>query len=167
LHDPRIRENFIVRVFSFSRLQKELLGRKVRPGALVKFHTQNKFLLLSHSRKHYTALGKIVADVKKHPWNKVLASYAFTFMEALALKSTTKKHADVLFHMMGFFKKLLSKEEKADMLEAVEDYRQELLPLIFPVTLIRHYLKKHNVDYLQDQIYLNPHPKELMLRNHV
>ncbi len=167
LHDPRIKENFIVRVFSFSRLKNELLGSKAKPGALVNFHTKNKFLLLSHSRKHYSALGKIVAEVKKDPWNKVIASYAFIFMEALSLKSTTKKHTDVLMHMMGFFKKLLSKEEKADILEAIEDYRKELLPLIVPVTLIRHYVKKHKVDYLQDQVYLNPHPKELMLRNHV
>ncbi len=167
LTDPRFRENFIIRVFSFARLKSELLNRKARPGDIVKFHTRHKFLLLAHSRKHYQTLGKIVAEVKDHPWNRVLSSYIFAFMEALTLKSTPKKNTDVLMHMMGFLKKLLTKEEKKDLLDAIEDYRNELIPLIVPVTLVRHQVKKHNIEYLLDQVYLNPHPKELMLRNHV
>jgi uncharacterized protein YbgA (DUF1722 family)/uncharacterized protein YbbK (DUF523 family) len=167
LNDPGIRENFIVRVFSFNRLQTCLLQKKATSGTLVKFHTQHKFLLLGHSRKHYQALGRIVADAKGKAWSQVLQSYASTFMEALALKSTPKKNTDVLLHMMGFLKKLLSGAEKKDILETIEDYRQELIPLVVPLTLVRHYVKKFKIDYLQDQIYLNPHPKELMLRNHV
>jgi uncharacterized protein YbgA (DUF1722 family)/uncharacterized protein YbbK (DUF523 family) len=167
LHDPKIRENFIVRIFCFSRLKIELLNKKAKPGTLVKFHTQHKFLLLSHSRKHYQTLGKIVAEVKSNPWKTVLSTYIFTFMEALTLKSTPKKNTDVLLHMMGFLKKILTKGEKEGIFSAIEDYRNELLPLIVPVTLIRYQVKKHNIEYLLDQVYLNPHPKELMLRNHV
>ena len=88
-------------------------------------------------------------------------------MEALTYKSTPKKNTDVLLHMMGFLKKILTRSEKEDILATIEDYRKELLPLIVPVTLIRHQVNKYNVEYLLDQIYLNPHPKELMLRNHV
>ena len=88
-------------------------------------------------------------------------------MEALTSKSTPKKNTDVLLHMMGFLKKLLTKIEKEDILSTIEDYRSEILPLIVPVTLIRHQVKKHNIEYLHDQVYLNPHPKELMLLNHV
>ena len=88
-------------------------------------------------------------------------------MEAFSYKSTNKKNTDALLHMMGFFKKILPSEDKKDILDAIEDYRNELVPLIVPVTLIRHYVKKYEVTYLQDQVYLNPHPKELMLRNHV
>ena len=167
LRDPKIRENFIVRVFCYSRLKTELINKKTKPGTLVKFHTQHKFLLLSHSRAHYQTLGKIVAEVKNNQWDKVLSSYVFSFMEALTLKSTPKKNTDVLLHMMGFLKKILTKSEKEDILTAIEDYRNELLPLIVPVTLVRHQVKKHNIEYLLNQVYLNPHPKELMLRNHV
>ena len=88
-------------------------------------------------------------------------------MEALTSKSTPKKNTDVLLHMMGFLKKLLTKIEKEDILSAIEDYRSEILPLIVPATLIHHQVKKHNIEYLHDQVYLNPHPKELMLLNHV
>jgi uncharacterized protein YbgA (DUF1722 family)/uncharacterized protein YbbK (DUF523 family) len=167
LHDSKIKENFIIRVFSFFRLKNALLSKNAKPGTLVKFHTQHKFLILAHSRKHYQILGKIVAEVKKNPWNKVLASYIYSFMEAFSYKSTNKKNTDVLLHMMGFFKKLIPSEDRKDILDAIEDYRNELVPLVVPVTLIRHYVKKYEVNYLQDQVYLNPHPKELMLRNHV
>ncbi len=167
LNDPKIRENFIVRVFSFNRLQTSLLQKKAHHGTLVKFHTRHKFLLLAHSRKHYQTLGRIVANTKDSDWKLVLQSYVATFMEALALKSTPKKNTDVLLHMMGFLKKLLTSEEKKDILATIEDYRLELIPLIVPLTLVRHYVNKFKIEYLQDQYYLNPHPKELMLRNHV
>lgn len=166
LNDPRIRENFIVKVFSFFRLQ-ELFTKQFSLGALVKFHTQQKFLLLAHSRKHYDALGQLVAKPKSIKIEELKDRYGKIFMEALTFKATPKKNSDVLFHMMGFLKKILSKGEKEDILSTIEDYRKELLPLIVPVTLIRHQVNKHNIEYLKDQAYLNPHPKELMLRNHV
>jgi len=166
LNDPRIRENFIVKVFSFYRL-KNLFETGFSSGALVKFHTQHKFLLLAHSRKHYDSLGQLVAKPKSLKAEELKGNYGKVFMEALSLKSTPKKNTDVLLHMMGFLKKILTKGEKEDILSAIEDYRKELLPLIVPVTLIRHQVNKHNIEYLRDQVYLNPHPKELMLRNHV
>jgi len=166
LNDPRIRENFIVRVFSFKRFNL-LLNEKFSLGQWVKFHTQHKFLLLAHSRKHYDELGELVAHSKTIKPSELKKKYGELFMEALTSKSTPKKNTDVLLHMMGFLKKLLTKIEKEDILSTIEDYRSELLPLIVPVTLIRHQVKKHNIEYLRDQVYLNPHPKELMLLNHV
>ena len=166
LNDPRIRENFIVRVFSFKRFNL-LLNEKFSLGQWVKFHTQHKFLLLAHSRKHYDELGELVAHSKTIKPSELKKKYGELFMEALTSKSTPKKNTDVLLHMMGFFKKLLTKIEKEDILSTIEDYRSEILPLIVPVTLIRHQVKKHNIEYLHDQVYLNPHPKELMLLNHV
>ena len=166
LNDSRIRENFIVKVFSFYRLQN-LLKKGFSLGALVTFHTQHKFLLLAHSRKHYDALGQLVAKPKSLSVEVLKEKYGKIFMEAFSLKSTPKKNTDVLLHMMGFLKKILTKSEKEDILNTIEDYKNELLPLIVPVTLVRHQVKKHNIEYLQDQVYLNPHPKELMLRNHV
>jgi uncharacterized protein YbgA (DUF1722 family)/uncharacterized protein YbbK (DUF523 family) len=166
LNDPRIRENFIVRVFSFKRFNL-LLSEKFSLGQWVKFHTQHKFLLLAHSRKHYDELGELVAHSKTIKPLELKKKYGELFMEALTSKSTSKKNTDVLLHMMGFLKKLLTKIEKEDILSTIEDYRSEILPLIVPVTLIRHQVKKHNIEYLHDQVYLNPHPKELMLLNHV
>jgi uncharacterized protein YbgA (DUF1722 family)/uncharacterized protein YbbK (DUF523 family) len=166
LHDARIRENFITRVFAYHRLAHLLDGRLSRK-ALVEFHTAHKFLLLAHNRKHYDALGKLVANAKQFSPSELKQNYAEAFMQTLAFKTSAKKNADVLYHMLGFFKKLLSNVEKQDVIEAIEDYRNGLVPLIVPVTLIKHHVRRHKVAYLVDQVYLNPHPKELMLRNHV
>jgi uncharacterized protein YbgA (DUF1722 family)/uncharacterized protein YbbK (DUF523 family) len=166
LNDPRIRENFLVRVFCLHRFQR-LLKEKFSLGAWVEFHTQHKFLLLSHSRKHYDTLGKLIADAKSIKRSELKNRYGEIFMEALTLKSTPKKNTDVLLHMMGFLKKILTKGEKEYILHTIEDFRKELVPLIVPITLIRHQVNKHNIEYLKGQVYLNPHPKELMLRNHV
>jgi len=166
LTDLKIRENFIIRVFSFYRLKTVFEGEPNR-GDLVQFHTQNKFLLLAHSRKHYGILGKWIGDIKRIPWSRFKTDYSQVFMEALAYQSTPKKNADVLYHLLGFFKKHISPFEKKNLIETIEDFRKGHVPLIVPVTLIRHFVKKLRVEYLESQIYLNPHPKELMLRNHV
>ena len=166
LNDSRIRENFIAKVFSFYRLQN-LFKENFSIGRLVKFHTQQKYLLLAHSRKHYDILGQLVAKPKSLTIEDLKDRYGKIFMEALTFKATPKKNTDVLLHMMGFLKQILSKGEKADILSTIEDYRKELLPLIVPVTLIHHQVNKHNIEYLMNQVYLKPHPKELKLRNHV
>ncbi len=166
LNDFKIRENFLVRVFCFHRWQR-LLKEGFSIKTLVDFHTRHKFLLLSHSRKYYDALGKLVANAKSFKKRELQDQYVSLFMEALTYKSTPKKNTDVLLHMLGFFKKQLQKNEKENILKVIEDYRNELIPLIVPVSLMRHMVTIHNIKYLQDQVYLNPHPKELMLRNHV
>ena len=166
LHDPVIRENFIVRIFCFHRLQL-LVRKSFSIGSLVRFHTRHKFLILSHSRKKYDDMGELVANAKKIKTAELKTRYSKLFMAALTYKSTPKKNTDVLLHMTGFLKKILTREEKKNILSVIEDYRRELLPLVVPVTLIYHQVKKHNIEYLLDQVYLNPHPKELMLRNHV
>ncbi|MEE4243214.1 MAG: YbgA family protein, partial [Desulfopila sp.] len=81
-------------------------------------------------------------------------------------KPTFKTHVNVLMHMMGFFKKVLSADEKKELLEIIEEYRNHFVPLIVPVTLINHYARKYDESYLLKQYYLRPHPTELKLRNH-
>jgi len=166
LHDQATRENFIVRVFCFHRLQL-VVRKSFSIGSLVRFHTRHKFLILSHSRKKYDDMGELVANAKKIKTAELKTRYSKLFMAALTYKSTPKKNTDVLLHMVGFLKKILTREGKKDILSVIKDYRNELLPLVVPVTLIYHQVKKHNSEYLLDQVYLNPHPKELMLRNHV
>lgn len=166
LNDARLRENFIVRVFAYHRLQRLFRGRFSR-DAVVKFHTVHKYLLLAHSPKHYKMLGQLVAAVAKLPPAEFRTKYSESFMEALAVKTTTKKNVNVLQHILGYLKERLGPAEKEDILRVIEDYRDELVPLIVPITLLRHYIATFEVEYIRDQIYLNPHPKELMLRNHV
>jgi uncharacterized protein YbgA (DUF1722 family) len=112
-------------------------------------------------------LGKLVAEAKNIPQDQLYSQYQTLFMEALKLKSTIKKNINVLQHMMGYFKRDLSADEKQELLEVLDEYRGEYTPLIVPITLIKHYVRKYDQPYLKEQVYLNPHPVELKLRNHV
>jgi uncharacterized protein YbgA (DUF1722 family)/uncharacterized protein YbbK (DUF523 family) len=166
LHDPDLRENFLERLFSLKRWRDTLaLGPK--PGHLVDFHTRHKLLIMSHSPKHYQILGKLIAQLKEIPLPEFYEQYQTHLMEALRLKTTIKKNANVLLHVMGYFKKNLSPAEKEELLEIIDEYRKGYIPLIVPVTLLNHYVRKYEQSYLKDQYYLHPHPIELKLRNHV
>jgi uncharacterized protein YbgA (DUF1722 family)/uncharacterized protein YbbK (DUF523 family) len=166
LNDPLIRENFILQIFTMKRW-RDNLARKRGLGNLVDFHTRNKLLILSHSQKHYRLLGKLVADGKKLPIQELYSQYQLLLVEALRLKTTIKKHTNVMQHLMGYFKKQLTPDEKQELLEVFEQYRLELVPLLVPITLINHYVRKYDQPYLKQQTYLNPHPMELKLRTHV
>jgi uncharacterized protein YbgA (DUF1722 family)/uncharacterized protein YbbK (DUF523 family) len=166
LHDPPLRENFIERIFTYQRW-REVVQQKKSIGALVAFHTRHKLLILSHSPKHYQAMGKLVAAAQKNALSSLYDQYQTMLMEALRIKATASKHSNVLQHMMGYFKAELSADEKQELLETIDRYRRGMLPLIVPVTLISHYVRKYDQPYLKDQYYLNPHPIELQLRNHV
>jgi len=165
LHDPGLRENFIERIFVFKRWREMIAGGR-RPGRLVDFHTRHKLLILAHSPKHYTSLGRLVAKAKGMDTQDLFAQYLALLMEAVRLKATVKKHTNVLHHLMGYFKKDLSGDEKQELLEVIDRYYEETLPLIVPVTLMNHYVRKYDQPYLKQQVYLAPHPVELKLRNH-
>ena len=166
LHDPVLRENFIARIFVFQRW-RELLAAQPGVGDLMAFHTRHKLLILSHSPAHYRELGKLVGRVRELPVPELLEHYQSRLMDALRLKATPKKNTNVLHHLMGFFKKDLSADEKQELLEIIEHYHKGYVPLIVPVTLINHYVRKYRQPYLEEQFYLHPHPVELALRNHV
>jgi uncharacterized protein YbgA (DUF1722 family)/uncharacterized protein YbbK (DUF523 family) len=165
LHDPKLRESFIERIFSLRRWREAVQGKKSL-GNLVAFHTRHKLLVLSHSEKHYRAMGKLVAEGRKQSPDELYARYETLLMEALKLRTTVKKNANVLQHMMGYFKEQLTKDEKQELLETLDEYRKGYIPLLVPITLINHYVRKYKEDYLRQQIYLNPHPIALQLRNH-
>jgi uncharacterized protein YbgA (DUF1722 family)/uncharacterized protein YbbK (DUF523 family) len=165
LHDPLLRENFIERVFVYKRWQELLKnGKSIRK--LIDFHTDHKLLVLSHSPKHYSILGKLVASAKNYKGD-LYGAYVTTLMEGLRLIATTKKHTNVLHHIMGYFKKQLTTDEKQELLEIIENFYKQIVPLIVPITLLTHYVRKYGEPYLERQHYLHPHPMELMLRNHV
>jgi len=166
MHDPGLRENFIERVFVY-RWWQEYIRNDGSLGGLVAFHTDHKYLVMAHSQKHYTALGKMVAAGKSARRDRLHADYLETLMEGLQLLATPKKNTNVLQHMAGYFKDKISAEEKKELLEVIVSYHDGLVPLIVPITLLKHYVRKYKEAYLSRQVYLNPHPLELMLRNHV
>ena len=166
MHDPKLRETFIEQIFTLKNWRKTL-ANGTKMGSLVDFHTRHKLLILSHSPKHYRTLGKLVAQGKAIPLKDLFEQYETLLMEALRLTSTLKKNINVLQHIMGYFKKQLSSDEKQELLEIFDQYRKECVPLIVPITLVNHYVRKHRQPYLGQQVYLNPHPIALKLRNHV
>lgn len=166
LCDAPLRENFIERVFCYRRYQ-DLLQNGVTRQAVVRFHTIHKYLLLAHSAQHYQTLGRLVGQAEHHRPKELVLKYGELFMNALAVKATVRKHVNVLQHILGYFKTQLGPSQKTELLGVISDYHQGLTPLIVPLTLIKHYVHLFDVGYIRDQVYLNPHPKELMLRNHV
>jgi uncharacterized protein YbgA (DUF1722 family)/uncharacterized protein YbbK (DUF523 family) len=166
LHDPKIRENFIERIFTLQRWRRISTGPK-RIGDLIDFHTRHKLLILSHNQNHYRFMGKLVATAKDYPPGELFRIYEAALLEALKHKTTQKKNANVLQHLMGYFKKQISADEKQEMLQVIDQYRAGHVPLVVPVTLINHYVRKFKQPYLSGQFYLQPHPVALQLRNHV
>ncbi len=166
LHDPHLRENFVECIFTFKRW-REMLAQGRTSGNLVAFHTRHKLLLLSHSTEVYRQMGKLVAAAGKAPPAELFSEYESLLMKGMRLRTTVRKQVNVLQHLLGYFKKQLTADEKREVLEQIELYRNGTLPLIVPLTLINHYVRKYQQPYLQQQLYLNPHPVELQLRNHV
>lgn len=166
LCDPRLRENFIERVFSYRRL-RSLFEPGWSIGTLVAFHTAFKLQLLAHSPGAYQSLGRLVASAKKVPRSELQRRYEIEFMEAMKKPTTRPRHTNVLQHMVGHFKNHLDADSRQELAGVIRDYRDGLVPLIVPLTLVRHYVRRFDVAYLEGQSYLEPHPKELMLRNHV
>jgi uncharacterized protein YbgA (DUF1722 family)/uncharacterized protein YbbK (DUF523 family) len=166
LNDPKLRENFIERIFTLKRW-REVTEQNSSIGNLIAFHTQHKLLILSHSPKHYQIMGKLMAGGKEIPWKDLREVYQRFLLEALSLKTTPKKNSNVLQHILGYFKEQLSADEKKELLEIIDLYRQVRVPLIVPITLLNHYVRKYDQPYLKNQYYLHPHPAELQLRNHV
>ncbi|MBL7114717.1 MAG: DUF523 and DUF1722 domain-containing protein [Kiritimatiellae bacterium] len=166
LNDPRLRENFIERVFAMSRYRDATASSR-SIHALTEFHATHKYLLMAHSVAKLRTMGQLLAvRITQSELSRVRNEYETLLLNVLNLLPTTKKHTNVLMHMMGYLKTYLSADEKQELLNMIEQYRQELIPLIVPITLLKHYVRKYQAPYLLDQVYLDPHPAELKLRNH-
>jgi uncharacterized protein YbgA (DUF1722 family)/uncharacterized protein YbbK (DUF523 family) len=164
LHDRRIRENFIERVFCYDRWRVLRAGRITR-GKIEAFHAAHSLLIRSHSAAHLRRLGRLVADARQFTPSRLATLYGALFFEALARPAAPRRHAAVLRHTAGLLERQLSEEERGELHRLIEDFRRGRVPLVIPVTLLRHYARMLHIDTLADQIYLNPHPKELMLRD--
>lgn len=166
LHDPKLRENFIEQIFTLKRWRDTLL-KNPGTGGMVDFHSRNKLLLMAHSPEYARSMGKLMAGAAKMDQGAFRREYEAQLIAAMRLKTTTKKHINVLQHIMGYFKKQLSADEKQELLETFDRFRAGHLPLLVPMTLLNHYIRKYDQKYLKQQTYLNPHPIELKLRTYV
>lgn len=166
LSDPRLRDAFVERVFAYARL-RALFNSRWTVASLVAFHSAEKLIVMAHHPAAYRSLGRLVADARSLDRADLERRYRSEFMAALGHLATPGRHANVLQHMAGYLKRQLDPASKAELHAAIDEYRRGLLPLIVPVTLLRHHVRVHEVAYLAGQHYLQPHPRELMLRNHV
>lgn len=166
LQDAVLRENFIERIFAWQRL-RDFFQPRWSVAGLVEFHAAHKLQLMAHNAVGATALGRVVAAAKGRARDEVRREYEQAFMELLRRPATRRRHVNVLQHMLGYFKKDLNAAARQDVAAVIEEYRLELVPLIVPVTLVRHYVRLQGVEWMQRQTYLEPHPRELMLRNQV
>jgi len=166
LNDAAIRENFITRIYAYQRWH-QFLEDTPSLSTLIEFHQNHKLLLMAHNVNAYRRLGRLVAETTLGNLQQNIIQYINEFMGALRFKATLKKHTNVLQHLTGYLKKESSKADKQELVEIIEQYRLGLIPLIVPMTLLKHYFRIHPNEYIANQVYLNPHPNELMLRNHV
>lgn len=164
LNDGRLRENFIESVFVCKHF-RDLTAAPPSRGALVDFHTRHKLLFLARSQEHYRRMGRFIANLPASI-DEAYSQYGTLLADTLRVRTTAKKHCNVLLHVLGYFKKMLSTDEKQEALELIEAYRTADVPLIVPITLLNHFVRKYDQPYLRDQYYLRPHPLDLRLRSH-
>lgn len=164
LNDPVLRENFFERVFIVHRW-RSIEKKGITAAALVKFHSEHKYMIMSRGQHEYRRLGRMVAQAGCHDIKTLAREYFLSLMQVLKRSASKGRHADVMFHLLGYFKKCLSADDKHEVVTLIENYRQGLLPLVVPLTLMRHHLKQVSDQYLQSQHYFSPYPERLMLRN--
>ncbi|OEF23670.1 YbgA family protein [Vibrio rumoiensis] len=162
LCDPALRENFMIRVFTYRHWQ-DLLSSGLTKHKLIQFHSARKYLLMSHHLISYKETGRILARADLSV-EDMAQQYISIMMAGLKHVATHKTHTNTLQHLQGYFKKVLTKEQKQELSGHIDDFRQGLVPLVVPLTLINHYLKEFPQQYLAAQVYLSPYPQELKLR---
>lgn len=162
LNDPNLRENFVTRVFAYHDWRSRC-SEGLTPNALYTFHARYKYLLMAHNPEIYRTLGQALGQVEGIT-PEFQEHYESQLMSALKRHASRKNHTNVLQHIQGYFKKQLGSPERQALAESIDKYRTGLLPLLAPITLLRHYLTLYPNDYIASQVYLNPHPEEMQLR---
>jgi uncharacterized protein YbgA (DUF1722 family)/uncharacterized protein YbbK (DUF523 family) len=162
LHDMAIRENFFTRIYAYEEW-RQWAKKGWTAHRLTQFHARYKYLLMAHDPEGYRKLGPLLAQ-KSDDIDALAAQYQIGFMTVLKTQATRKNHSNTLQHIQGYFKKHITAADKAELNEAIDQYRLGLQPLLVPITLINHHLRHFPEPYIQDQVYLNPHPQGLKLR---
>jgi uncharacterized protein YbgA (DUF1722 family)/uncharacterized protein YbbK (DUF523 family) len=165
LHDPVLRENFIARVYAYADWQ-QLLRQGLTRGALIRFHSRYKYLLMAHNPEAYRRLGRLLGSLRRDDDPALVGPRYFTqLMQALRRCASRGTHGNVLQHMSGYLRNDLDQADKAELRQVIDQYQHGVVPLVVPLTLLRHHLRNHPDPYLLQQAYLHPHPPELGLRN--
>ncbi len=165
LSDPVLRESFMVRVFAFKRV-KSLFHKSWTRKDVIEFHSREKLLLLAHSPRSYRELGQLVGNIADYSREEFQITYLKTFMEAVNTRASKGRHQNALSHMAGYLTKRLTSEGRRELKETIDSFRNGIVPLIVPITLISHMLRRYDETYLLKQSYLSPHPHQMALRNH-
>ncbi len=166
LNDPVLRENFIERVFVYYRWQQMVDGG-FSVSDLMTFHQQHKFILLAHNEEEYRKLGPLIAAVDRNNLQQTAEEYLVRMMTCMKSRASRKRHTNVLMHVMGYLKKKINSDDKKELIEILHNYRLGKVPLIVPITLMKHHLRVYPDEYISSQYYMAPYPEELMLRNMV
>lgn len=164
LNDPVLRENFVNRVY-VRRRWRALAEAGFPAAALVDFHARHKYLLMAHSAAALARLGAMLSNLSGKRAEQIAPQYFEQVMQTLTRRVSRKRHANVLEHLLGYLKRRIERADKAEMVDAIARYRLGEVPLIVPVTLFRHYFRVHPDAYVASQVYLEPHPDTLSLRN--
>ncbi|MDA0117632.1 MULTISPECIES: YbgA family protein [Vibrio] len=163
LNDPVLKENFITRIYTLRDFYDSMDGEPTA-GKIVAFHSRYKLTLMAHHPQSYKELGRLVATIKEYDIDTFYQKYRVGLMNAVSHRASRKNNTNVLMHLQGYFKRDLAKEQKAELSGVIEEYRQGTLPLLAPLTLIKHYLAAYPDAYLSEQKFLQPHPQEMRLR---
>ena len=165
LHNLRVRENFIGRVFACYRWL-QLAASGLTRESLMGYHRAYKYLLMAHSQEGTRRLGRLLAKPERFPTTQALANaYLDEFNTVMKRTPSRRNHTNVLQHMAGYVSNRLDSRTRRELTRMIQKYREELLPLIVPVVMLRHYVREFDIAYLKDQTYLHPFPGELMLLN--
>ena len=166
LQDPVLRENFIARVFTYARW-RELEQQGLSKAGLIGFHARHKLIIMAHSPAGYRELGQLVARVGSEPLAPLRQRYIERLMQLLAERAPRKRHANVMQHLLGYLRRHLDAGDRAELLDTIEAYRKGEYPLVVPLSLLRHHFRRNPHTWVSQQVYLQPHPRELMLHNAV
>jgi uncharacterized protein YbgA (DUF1722 family) len=166
LNDSVLRENFINRIYVMHRWQ-ELCRDGLSAARLIEFHTRHKYLVMAHSQASYQRQGRLLSNLAQADISDIADTYIEELMHTLKRRVTRKRHVNVLQHIMGYLKKSIDSGDKAELSDSIEAYRRSEVPLIVPITLLRHYFRRHPDPYMDKQVYLRPHPDKLGLRNDI
>ena len=164
LHDARLQENFILRVYAHYNFRCEVLGAPSYHN-LLQFHSSYKYVLMAHSQVVYRQLGRMLAESHKRPLQQVLNEYISRLMGALSRPALRKGHSNVLLHILGYLKKSVPGHARQHIVDIIHRYRHGQIPLVTPLILIKHYIEQHGSDYIRAQRYLQPYPDDLGLQN--
>lgn len=166
LGDPALRENFIQRVFVRHRWQ-QLCQSPLTAHALMRFHSRHKLIAMSHDQNRARELGRLIADVRTDNINEIAQRYIVDLMACLKIVATRGNHVNVLQHIQGYLKRTIDSDDKQELTETIETYRQGSVPLIVPLTLLRHHFRKQPDAFIDESFYMTPHPAELSLLNQI